>query len=375
MLEVKKEKIDWLFGEAKRIVNAARVAPPCNGTWLYHPDGSGNYRGIWCRDFAYIVENVPELLPPPEIKAAYYYLIRHQRADGGLPASVSREGKPGYITVGKPEFTDSDNSQFAVKIAYDYYKYTGDIELFASTIDRLKRAMDFVPRSSAGLVWIDPDNPHTGYGFTDVVLKSGNELFSSLLYWEACRKMAEIYREIEQKGLEDDFLKRAMLIEKNINALWNDDIGAFYAATIDERKIDIWGNAYLVYIGFPVGEKLKRVQRFLVDNYNKYVYKGQVRHLLKGEYWEKTIYRVPKDTYQQGAYWGTASGWVMYALAQEDVNLASSMANELIDYYQTYGIYECVNIHYNKIRDYVASIVNPVGTIKHLLNGKCSGNG
>ncbi len=368
MLKVKKEKIDWLCGEARRIVNAARSAPPCDGTWLYHPDGSGNYRGIWCRDFAYITDNVPELLPPAEIKDAYYYLIRHQRADGGMPSSVSREGKPGYITVGKSEFTDSDNSQFAVKIAYDYYKYTGDIELFASTIDRLKRAMDFVPRSSVGLVWIDPDNLHTGYGFTDLVLKSGNELFSSLLYWEACREMAEVYHELGQKRLEDDFLERTRFIEKNINVLWNDEIGAFHAATIDERKIDIWGNAYLVYIGFPVGDKLKKIQGFLVENYDRYTYKGQVRHLLKDEYWEKVVYRVPKDTYQQGAYWGTASGWVIYALAREDANLASRMVDEMIDSYQTQGVYECVNIHYTKVKDYVASIVNPVGAIKRLLN-------
>ena len=79
------------------------------------------------------------------------------------------------------------------------------------------------------------------------------------------------------------------------------------------------------------------------------IYKGQVRHLLKGEYWKKTIYEIPNGTYQQGAYWGTASGWVIYALAQENTDLASRMADEIIDYYQTEGIYECVNVHYIRL--------------------------
>lgn len=379
MLKIEKEKLNWLFHEAKRIVISARlVSPAYDGTFLYCPDAIGNYKGIWSRDFAYIVDNVPELLTPKEVKTCYYYLIRHQRLDGAMPASVGvnipdKKDKGewiGYTTVGNGDFSDLDNSQFVVKIVYDYYRYTGDIELFVSTLDRLKRAMDFVPRSSLGLVWIDPDNPHTGYGFTDSVIKTGNELFCSLLYWEASLLMAEIYGVINKKSLQSEFLERAKMIEKNIDVLWDEKTGAFYTTTIGERRIDIWGNAFAVYINFPLGNKEKKIIDFLIKNYNEYIYCGQIRHLLKGEYWTKTCYEIPGETYQNGAYWGTASGWIFYAIAKESPGLASEIINEMIDYYRNYGVYECVNENYNKVKDYVASITNPVGAIKRLIKEK-----
>ena len=370
MLEIAKEKVDWLFGEAKRIVNAARRMPPVGGIWFYHPDGSGNYRGVWSRDFAYIVDNVPELVPPKETKAIYYLFLKHQRPNGGLPANVSRELTPGYCCVAseavKDFATDADNSQFAVKIVYDYYKQTGDVDLFAATMTQLKRAMDFVPRSSLGLVWIDPDYPHTGYGFTDLVVKTGNELFTSVLYWEACRCFAELADKTGEKEMAQSFLGRAHKVETNINVLWDEKAGAFFATDL-ERKIDIWGNAYLVNIGFPIGDKLQRLLDFLVTNYDNYTYAGQVRHLPQGEHWSHVIYEVPKGTYQHGAYWGTASGWVAYALSRKEPKLASAMLNDMIDYYQQEGVYECVNKQYTKVKDYVASITNPVGAIKRIL--------
>ena len=123
MVNIARSKLEWLFGETERIIHAARPMPPV----LYCPDGSGHYIGVLGRDFAYIVDNVPELVPANDIKTVYYSFLRAQRADGGLPVCVSRDGTPAYNTVGSTEFTDSDASQFIVKIAYDYYKHTGDV--------------------------------------------------------------------------------------------------------------------------------------------------------------------------------------------------------------------------------------------------------
>jgi hypothetical protein len=87
--------------------------------------------------------------------------------------------------------------------------------------------------------------------------------------------------------------------------------GVFLAATEDCRQIDIWGNAFAVYIGCVQDQRREQVLRFLRDHYADYVLRGQVRHLLQGEFWERVIERpevVAPGTYQNGAYWGTPSG-------------------------------------------------------------------
>ena len=37
------------------------------GTWIHTPDGVGNYKALWTRDFYYMVEYAGDLLAPDEI--------------------------------------------------------------------------------------------------------------------------------------------------------------------------------------------------------------------------------------------------------------------------------------------------------------------
>jgi len=76
----------------------------------------------------------------------------------------------------------------------------------------------------------------------------------------------------------------------------------FFVASQDCRQTDIWGNAYAIYIDFSLGDKKDRIVDWLVNNYDRYVWKGQVWHLLKGEYWGRLLTPVGKERYQNGAY-------------------------------------------------------------------------
>ena len=185
--------------------------------------------------------------------------------------------------------------------------------------------MDSMPRKD-GLIWIDPENPHTPYGFTDQVRKTGTELYSSLLYWEASRMLAEMAKAVGDTAVAEDFQIRATLVEKNLSSLWDEKTGMYLAASQDCRQTDIWGSAYAVYIGFPDKKRNERICQYLAENYKNIVFAGQVRHLPAGEHWNRTSQYIGKDQYQNGAYWGTASGWVAYAIAQVDPPLASEDA-------------------------------------------------
>ena len=63
-------------------------------------------------------------------------------------------------------------------------------------------------------------------------------------------------------------------------------------------------------------------------------YKGSIRHILTSEdfnsktAWESSI--AEKNTYQNGAYWGTPTGWVAYAIAKTDPAAARQLITEYI---------------------------------------------
>ena len=96
------------------------------------------------------------------------------------------------------------------------------------------------------------------------------------------------------------------------------------------------------------------------------MWKGQVRHLFQGEYWERLLIPVPRDRYQNGAYWATASGWVMQAIHPVNPQLALRTFEELIADFQQNGVYECVHPEYRQLESYVVSACNPLGAARKL---------
>ena len=90
---------------------------------------------------------------------------------------------------------------------------------------------------------------------------------------------------------------------------------------------------------------------------------AQVRHLLADETWEETLMPVAPGTYQNGAYWATASGWVWDALRQIDESLAGRMLDDLLCDFKQGGICECVAAGERKLAHYVVSAVNPLGAL------------
>ena len=84
-------------------------------------------------------------------------------------------------------------------------------------------------------------------------------------------------------------------------------------------------------------------------------------------YWEKMLIPVVPETYQNGAYWGTASGWVAYALFEQYFDLSRMIFSDLIQDYQARGVFECINTNYSNIQNYVVSVINPLGAIKKIM--------
>jgi hypothetical protein len=95
------------------------------------------------------------------------------------------------------------------------------------------------------LVYSNTSAPMVGYGFQDAEIKSGCVFYSSVLYWNATRLMAEMATATGDHKLATTMWGEAERVRNAATKiLWNDELGVFMASTgLEKLNIDLWGNA------------------------------------------------------------------------------------------------------------------------------------
>ncbi len=370
--QIERADIDWLRDATQKQLRGCRVQGK-DGVWLHTPDGVGNYRALWTRDFTYMVEYAGDLLEPKEIKASILYLLTGQRDDGCMPDRVNVAGK-GVFSPGpeqKPMADHAlDNGAFMAELVCAYVDLTGDLDLPRQVEPAIRKGLDYTHRAANGLIDNPPATPQCPYGFTDTVAKTGHLLFCSVLYYDACVRMERLCRQA-QCGDPAEYRCRAELICKNLGLLWNEDAGMFWAADRDCKQIDIWGSALAAHLGLTTETQSGRIADYLVKHYDEIVQRGQVRHLPAGETWQRFFRKpgVKPGTYQNGAFWATPVAWVAPTIARRNPDLAVKMVRDVIADFRARGITECVNGHYHNVSEYVVSATNVYGLVKEPAAG------
>lgn len=354
------DKTQWMKEATLTQLKGCRVKG-ANGTWIHTPDGSANYKALWTRDSYYMVEYAGDLMDPSEIKGSIYYLLDGQREDGCMPDRVNAAGQPIYSpgAPGNPLADHAlDNGAFMAMMVCSYVNQHNDGDLFREVEPKLSRGLDHVRLKESGLVFSDPNNPQCVYGFTDIVKKTGNLLFCSLLYFKACIEMQQLCERYEC-GNANKYFRRSEYIRQTIYKLWDGDIGMFWAADGDCKQIDIWGSAYAVDVGVTEEEDSQKIAKYLVDHYDEIAMNGQIRHLPGSDtHWEKLFIECPEGTYQNGAYWATPLAWMVPVIALHDKNKAKEVLEAVIEDFQENGINECINEGYKKVPEFVVSATN-----------------
>jgi hypothetical protein len=223
-------------------------------------------------------------------------------------------------------------------------------------------------------------NPHSGYGFCDVVDKRGHDLFCSLLWWESATILASKCKEAGQINKSLNWQKKADWVHQHIiPAFWDANEGLLLAATVRNKQPDIWGSAYAVAIGAVDDSYADRIAESLLSNYDRVVRNGQIRHTLSAAWMhilhECSDYRyspignplkqVEPGTYQNGGFWATPTGWFAIAIARKDKNKAGKLINDCTEYFKDNDIYECIDVNETtghegrgRIAGYAASVTN-----------------
>ncbi|MGB6220531.1 hypothetical protein [Haloferula sp.] len=358
--ESNDDSMVWLREETKRQIDGSRVQSN-SGIWIQTPDGVGHYKALWVRDFYYQYQYAGEFLDEAECKAAMEYLFDGQREDGCMPDRVRADGVAVYSPGGLNDpMADHavDNGPFMAMLVCEYVRRTKDLDFFNSVEDKLKKGMDFIHRSEKGMVYNSPDDPQCVYGFTDIVTKTGNLLFSSLLYLKSCEDLAACC-EMSEVGNPDEYRRRADLIRKNLPTLWNDETGMFWAADKDCKQLDIWGSAYAIDVGVTTDKQRDRIVDYLIKHEDDIVQRGQIRHLPGQEVWQR-LFRdnYPPGTYQNGAYWATPLAWIIPAVAQKNPETAWKWLRDAIKDSRDNGMAECINGSDRKVPNFVVSATN-----------------
>jgi len=269
----------------------------------------------------------------------------HIRIDDGKPIffpgtyNYSRQGGKTWGMV--PPYGDQ---YFFIHMAHFYVKTISKSDFLLNEIngirliDRLEMAYKVPPTQQGDVLVYTTDNFRgVDFGFRDVINITGNLCFPSLLKYRASLQLTELFDMINRKDKADYYRAIAMRLKSEIPQVFSDERGMLLASTGKSKQPDVWSTALAVYFGVLEGEDMNKTCLFLSDAYKNgtLAYRGNIRHVLTTDdyndssAWEISLAK--KNTYQNGAYWGTPTGWVCYAIAKVDALQARKLASEYID--------------------------------------------
>ena len=353
---------------ADLIAHASRPHPL--GVTSYTPAAFGaEYPALYLRDFTYMAESAPEFIPLEHVRAIIALLAAHMSPEGLCPERITNDGEVIYICHGGRPVTDSP--LFFAKLVRAYLRCGGEAGWLAEIFSVLERTFATVPvEASTGLVWIDPAHPHTAYGFTDTIAITGRHLFCSLLRFEAAEILAEVARRLDHREPVECYTAEAARIRASLEHLWSPEHAMYLAGSVDCCQTDVWGSAYAGAIGALDPARRRLVADTLHARRERFLLRGQVRHLLLPEFWQRRVVVAEwtePGTFQNGPYWGTASGWMaeMFELAAPGTGVA--LLRELVADFEANGIWECIGPDgYARVANNLSSACLPYAAWKKL---------
>lgn len=369
-----REAMLFLKTLALEVLDASRVrpgqsvaghGPNATGDTLIRPGGRACYPSYWIRDFAMSVEC--GLIPPAEIEHALVLTARCQASEewrtptgslvprGAIADHITFAGEPIYFPgtlefdrQGQPwgYYPSLDDHFYFVEIAWQLAVAYGHRAILQEEIGGMsllaRLALAFtIPavEDDRELVWCKEEERGVSFGFTDIVVHTGHLLFCSILRYRAAGQLADLHQMCGAQQAADRYRSLASTIAAEIRATFAHESGLLRASTGKSAQPDVWGSAFAVYSDVLGEREAEQVARALLRALNDgtIAWKGNIRHMptdwdfSDASAWEQTVNNAPKNTYQNGAYWNTPTGWVCYAIARVDDQAARHLALQYVE--------------------------------------------
>lgn len=379
-----KQDLEFLCDMACDVIEASRVYPGSNGNgkWalsnsvgfpLVTP-GKDTYHAFWVRDFSMALDS--GLFEAEEISNHLLLICRTQNgpeertlANGlhlppwSIPDHINYNGLPTFYPGTYATGTDQGDGAFGrvppiddhyefIHIAYALWKMTGGTAILrqevgsVSVFERLRHA--FVAPAvdkTTGLAQTSEDDRAVGYGFLDGVTQTGSLLFASLLRYRAAGELSELSRALDQPELAASYGRLREQIRRSLVPTFAapGEIGGWLrASTSLSRQADVWGTLFALHLGVLDEATAQTARATIVDAVRRgtIVLEGGVRQVptdmdYSGKSaWERCRWRV--NTYQNGGYWHTATGWLVATLWSVDRRLAHQVFDDMITHLRRY---------------------------------------
>jgi len=353
--------------QESRVAPDARVGklgPNTSGGTLIRPGGRDCYPAFWIRDYAMSLDC--GFITEKEQRHALLFTAEKQQQAlwtlpngsvvprGSIPDHISFDGKPiffpgvldDYEGQGGPKWGKIpclDDHYFFIHMAAEYVIKTdhpGVLDLMSDGEPlrlHLERAFALPPtRKDTGLIFADSEARGVTFGFVDSITHTGDLLFCSLLKFRAANEMAWLLSKASDSAHAQNYVVIASQLKQSIGPAFATDKGFLRASTGKSAQLDVWGTAYAVYVAALNSEREKAACEALAQGYRDgtIAWRGNIRHVpTNADFSETTAWEValtPKNRYQNGAYWGTPTGWVCYSISKVDMELARKLAREYI---------------------------------------------
>jgi hypothetical protein len=361
-----RETVRWALEQA-RFISALGIAG-------YYPAVDADfYPACYLRDFVYMVEAAPEFIPPADTRALLTLFLTNCREDGLAPEKVMPNGQAVYGCHGPLPVVDS--GPFLVKLMQAYLAQQDDIDFLRAHFARLPAALSVLPTEAAtGLVWVDPTQPHTAYGFSDTIAKTGQEFYCSLLLFEAWGLVHTFALRLGETAVAAESTRRREQLRNSFPLLWAEEEGMFNAASLDCHQVDVWGSLYACVVGAATDVQRQRIGAWFTAQREHVLYREQIRHIPTPECWQRTIEApymgdcTATGHFQNGAYWATPGGWYAELLESLQPSQGVAYLTELVREFQQHGIWECVGPDgYLRLENNISSMALPYQAFKKIL--------
>ncbi|KAF5028064.1 hypothetical protein DSECCO2_662940 [anaerobic digester metagenome] len=375
---ISDEDLHFLESMTRDVMESARIYPlqklpdpfgiNNTGGTLIRPGGRDTYPAFWIRDYAMSLEtgfvSLEEqrhmVLLTATTQCDQTWITKegtgmipvgaiadHILVENSLP--IYYPGTYDYELQGSKEyqygyFPPYCDQFYFIHMVHYYVQHGGDPQILCleingeKLIERLDLSFRVPPSDPANhLVYTTEHFLGVDFGFRDAIQITGHLCFPSILKYRAAVQLSELYIHMKDTSRAKYYSSIASAIKQSISEVFTDRNGMLMASTGQGNQPDVWSTALAIFHNILEKSAQKKACAHLLQAYRnqKLAYRGNIRHIIHGEDFSKDsaweIAKVQVNTYQNGAYWGTPTGWVAYAISLIDPPSAAKLTKEYID--------------------------------------------